>query len=75
MIDISKKFKHCPYCGKLFRGECQCPYGKHVRMKMDFTDSLRELYSKRFCPACGERASKRECGFCGHSFDPADMFY
>lgn len=75
MHDIFKRIKYCPYCGKRFRGECECPYGKHVRMRMDFTDKLRDLYSKRFCPFCGERSSKRECGFCKNSFDQDDMFY
>jgi len=72
---FTDRFKHCPYCGRLFKGGCQCEYGKHVKMKMDFDNRLRDLYIKKFCPSCGERASKTKCGFCGHVFDHTDMFY
>ena len=75
MIDIAKRFKYCPYCGKEFRGGCTCPYGSHVKMRMDFDDRLRQLYVKRFCPLCGHRSTSRVCGHCDRAFDQDDMFY
>lgn len=75
MNSILKRMKYCPYCGKKFKNECSCPYGKHIKMKMDFDDKLTALYNKKFCPNCSERSSKRVCGYCSHVFDPDDMFY
>lgn len=74
MRDLAKKFKYCPYCGKNFRYECDCPYGKQRRMRMEFNDKLRLLFIKKFCPKCGKRAAELECRHCGYSLDHQDMF-
>ena len=75
MARFGDRFTYCPYCGKRFRYECECPYGKHVKMKLDFDERLKELYRKRFCPWCGSRSTKMECPLCKKAFDSLDMFY
>lgn len=75
MARLLDRIKYCPYCGKLFKGGCDCPYGRHVRMRMDWEERLKELYVKKHCPYCGERSTKRVCTFCEHVFDHEDMFY
>ncbi len=66
--------KYCPYCGKEKRFECQCEYGKLMKMKMEPNERQKDFFFKKYCPKCGASCTQMTCKQCGLSFSEEDFW-
>eukprot|EP00494_Astrolonche_serrata_P009132 UN09182 len=59
---------YCPQCGKGKRFDCQCEYGKIMKMKMEPSDRQKDFFRKKYCPKCASTSSSLKCKNCGFLF-------
>lgn len=69
-----KNLVFCPYCSKEKKFDCQCEYGKLMKIAMEPNEKQRGLFHKKFCPHCQAPSTQMKCAKCGFSFSEEDFW-